>query len=176
MPHDEVFKLVIGYTLVGALVFTVVMTCLSLVGWVRFAHPAQQKKLVAVLVVELVGGSAAWFVGGLRLDGQEVADEIADTGERSGEERERQRILGETLPQLAVLDQAQFEGYLRALAVDPASERGREAATLHGEIRSQVLAVPAGTAVLSPDVMRRVEELSTRPVMTFDRARLEPNR
>jgi hypothetical protein len=176
MPHAEIFKLVIGYTLVGALVFTVVATCLSLVGWVKFEHAAQQKKLFAVLIVELVGGSVSWFTGALRLDGGGVADEIAESGERSGEERERQRILGAALPQLATLDPGQFQGYLQALHVDPASERGREAVALHGEIRTQVLAAPAGAVTLSPDVLRRVGEISTRPVMALDRARLEPQR
>jgi peptidoglycan L-alanyl-D-glutamate endopeptidase CwlK len=52
--HVAIFKLIIGYTLVGAFLFTVVVTCLSLVGIIRFANSSQQRKLFTVLVVELV--------------------------------------------------------------------------------------------------------------------------
>jgi energy-coupling factor transporter transmembrane protein EcfT len=49
-----VLKLIVAYTLVAAFVFTVIMTCLSLVGWVKFAVAGQQRKLFASLIVELV--------------------------------------------------------------------------------------------------------------------------
>ena len=52
--HAELIKLIIAYTLVGAFVFTVAITCLSLIGFVRFANPRQQSNLFAVLIVELV--------------------------------------------------------------------------------------------------------------------------
>lgn len=34
--HQDVIRLIIGYTFAGAIVFTVVVTCLSLVGWIQF--------------------------------------------------------------------------------------------------------------------------------------------
>ena len=45
VDHQELIRLTIAYTLAGAFVFTVVITCLSLVGWIRFADKKQQQKL-----------------------------------------------------------------------------------------------------------------------------------
>lgn len=52
--HASIIKLVIAYTLLGAFIFTVIITCLSLIGKVTFADPKQQNKLFSTLVVELV--------------------------------------------------------------------------------------------------------------------------
>src|SRR6266403_1628301 len=46
VDHQELIRLTIAYTLAGAFVFTVVITCLSLVGWIRFADKKQQQKLL----------------------------------------------------------------------------------------------------------------------------------
>ena len=63
--HQDLISLIIAYTLTGAFVFTVIITCGSLVGWVKFADPKQQKKLFGALIVEVVVicvGSFAGFV------------------------------------------------------------------------------------------------------------------
>jgi hypothetical protein len=68
--------LIVAYTLTGALVFTVVITSLSLVGWIRFADNAQQKKLFSILAVELVLVSVGFFGGLLKFDPQQVERKI----------------------------------------------------------------------------------------------------
>jgi len=52
--HQAIVQLIIAYTLVGAFVFTVIMTCLSRIGWVRFADAKQQRRLFVVLIIALV--------------------------------------------------------------------------------------------------------------------------
>lgn len=61
MNHPEIIRLVIAYTLVGAFVFTAIITCLSLIGLVKFANSQQQNKLFYVMIVELVVGSVGFF-------------------------------------------------------------------------------------------------------------------
>lgn len=76
MDQLPMLKLVIAYTLVGVFIFTAVITCISMVGWVKFSDDSQQKKLFATLIVELVVGCVAWFLQILVLDPKAVADEI----------------------------------------------------------------------------------------------------
>ena len=78
MEHQEIIKLVIAYTLAGAVVFTVIMTCLSLVGWIKFANPKQQNKLFYVLIVELVVISVTFFGNILRFDPMLVQNTIEE--------------------------------------------------------------------------------------------------
>lgn len=52
--HIQLIKLAIAYTLLGAFVFTVVVVCLSLVRRGVIVTASQQKKLFAVLIVEIV--------------------------------------------------------------------------------------------------------------------------
>ena len=59
--HTQIMELIIGYTLVGAFVFTVIVTIFSMLGWVKFADKAQQQKLFSILVVELVIGILGFF-------------------------------------------------------------------------------------------------------------------
>ena len=54
MTHSLVITLVITYTLLGAFVFTVIITCLSLIGIVKLADASQQQKLFKILIVEIV--------------------------------------------------------------------------------------------------------------------------
>jgi len=76
--HAELIQLIVGYTLAGALVFTVVITCLSLVGWIDFANQAQQNKLFYVLIVELVVVSVGFFGGLLKFDPKQVEQRIRE--------------------------------------------------------------------------------------------------
>jgi len=61
MDQIEIIKLIIAWSLAGTFVFTIIATCGSMLGWVKFADPAQQKKLFRILVVELVIGCVAFF-------------------------------------------------------------------------------------------------------------------
>jgi len=74
--HAGIIKLIIAYTLVGAFVFTVIITCLSLVGWIRFADPTQQRKLFVALIVELVVICLGSFANLLKFDPKQVQKEV----------------------------------------------------------------------------------------------------
>jgi len=67
ISHAEIIQLVIAYSLTGAFLFTFVITCLSLLGWLKFADLKQQKKLFYILVVELVTICMGSFSGFLNL-------------------------------------------------------------------------------------------------------------
>jgi uncharacterized protein YcbK (DUF882 family) len=84
--HIEMLKLVIAYTLVGAFIFTVVATCLSMIGVIKFVNPRQQRKLFAVLVVELVTICLGVFANLLNLSPVQTAEKVqAPLAERVGE-------------------------------------------------------------------------------------------
>ena len=76
--HAQLIQLIIGYSLAGALVFTVVVTCLSLVGWIEFKKQSQQNKLFAVLILELVIISVGFFGGLLKYDPVSVEQKIRE--------------------------------------------------------------------------------------------------
>lgn len=73
-------KLVIGWTIVGGFVFTMIVTCLSLVGWIKFADPRQQQKLFYALIIEVVVLAGAMVLRGARLDVKNVAREVETHG------------------------------------------------------------------------------------------------
>ena len=75
---SAIYKLAIGITLTVAFIFTVIITLASLVGWVKFKYPAQQKVLFSVLVVELVVGGVASFKGMIGLDPKETVEKIEE--------------------------------------------------------------------------------------------------
>ena len=64
--QSELIKLIVAWTLVGTFVFSVVITCLSLVGLLKFKDRAQQNKLFYVLIVQLVIGCVGFFKGVLQ--------------------------------------------------------------------------------------------------------------
>jgi hypothetical protein len=76
IDHREIIQLVIGYTLVGAFVFTVVITCLSTIGVIRLPDKRQQRKLFAVLLVEVAAGCVAFFLNFIQLDPGRVEETI----------------------------------------------------------------------------------------------------
>ena len=65
--HRSIVRLILAYTLALAVVFTVVVTCLSLVGIVHFVDPRQQGKLFALLIVEVAVIGIAVFKGFLQV-------------------------------------------------------------------------------------------------------------
>ena len=78
MSHQGIIELIIAYTLAGAFVFTVVVTCLSLVGWIKFKDASQQRKLFVILIVELVTGSIGLFFNFMTLNPHPVITGIED--------------------------------------------------------------------------------------------------
>jgi len=77
IQHIEIIKLTIAYTLAGAFVFTVGITCLSLAGWLKFADKRQQQKLFSILIVELVVGCVGFFFNFLAISPHAVARDIS---------------------------------------------------------------------------------------------------
>jgi len=76
----ELMALVVGWALVGAFVFTLLVTCLSLVGWIQFKYPEQQRRLFSALIIEIVlavGGSA---LGRVRFGVKAVEDALKSRG------------------------------------------------------------------------------------------------
>ncbi|MBA7679839.1 hypothetical protein ES703_88144 [subsurface metagenome] len=78
MNHPQLIQLIIAYSLAGAFVFTVIVTCLSLVGWIKFSDTKQQQRLFTVLIVELVVVCVGFFAGFLRFDPTKVVAEIVE--------------------------------------------------------------------------------------------------
>jgi uncharacterized protein YjbI with pentapeptide repeats len=72
----QLIQLIIAYTLTGAFVFTVVTTCLSLIGLVRFVNQAQQRRLFSVLIVQLCVVAVGFFSGFLKFNPIEVQQAI----------------------------------------------------------------------------------------------------
>ena len=74
--HVELIQLIIAYTLAGAFVFTVIATCLSLLGIVKFADQKQQQRLFTVLILELMAIGLGFFAGFLKFDPKQVSETI----------------------------------------------------------------------------------------------------
>lgn len=81
IDHRELIQLLVAYTLTGALIFTVIATCLSLVGWVKFVDAKQQNKLFYVLIVELVTVAVGFYSQTLLFDPAKVGKVIAVRGQ-----------------------------------------------------------------------------------------------
>lgn len=77
--HVEIIKLTISYALAGVVVFTSIVTALSLVGWVSFANEKQQNRLFLVLVVEVIGIAIGSFANLLQYDTVTAQDRITET-------------------------------------------------------------------------------------------------
>jgi len=80
--HLEFIKLAIAYTLLGAFIFTVAVTCLSLIGIVRFADTKQQKRLFTALIVQLVVVGVGFFTQLLTFDPKDAASAALQTAQR----------------------------------------------------------------------------------------------
>jgi len=93
IDHQELIRLIIAYTLAGAFVFTVVITCLSLVGWIKFANKKQQQKLFTCLIVQLVVVGVGFFTGFLQFNVSTVAKGLVEQGKAI---RKLQEDLAET--------------------------------------------------------------------------------
>src|SRR5258707_453505 len=104
MTHQGIIQIIIAYTLVGAFVFTVVATSLSLVGWIEFKDSKQQKRLFSILIVELVAGCVGFFFNFLTLNPAPVVKEITVQAFADVQKRV-DNLLGQidSLPDMAVL-------------------------------------------------------------------------
>jgi hypothetical protein len=76
----EIMQLVIAYTLTGALVFTALITYLSLVGRIKFQDKLQQKQIFWLFIVQLCIIVAGFFSGLLKFNPFEVKAYIAARG------------------------------------------------------------------------------------------------
>jgi hypothetical protein len=74
--HIEIIKLIVAYTLVGAFIFTTVITLLSMVRIVRFVDPSQERQLFKVLILELAVGCVTFFLGILNFNPVVAQDKI----------------------------------------------------------------------------------------------------
>jgi len=74
--HQVVIQLIAAYTCLGVFIFTAIVTCCSLVGWIKFADPNQQKKLFVVLIVEVVVVSVGFFAGVFKFTASPSINEI----------------------------------------------------------------------------------------------------
>ena len=110
--HRMLMGLIIGYAMAGAIVFTVVITCLSLVGWVKFAHPRQQNKLFLVLIVELVAVGVGFFSGFMKFNPVEASEQIETAAISKAETKQEldQAVAGAT-PR----DMAKIVGVLKSV-------------------------------------------------------------
>ncbi|MBL8862424.1 MAG: hypothetical protein JNK02_10485 [Planctomycetes bacterium] len=156
---DPMMMLVVGWTLVGGFVFTMVVTLLSLVGLVRFADRRQQQKLFAVLLVELVLGVGAKALGAVRFDAAEVAHVVSDAG-RNAAIVDVVRVLTEPAPGAATVDREQVDAVAGLLRPVPGDTTAADIAAL----RAQIRALPAGE--LRPDAansLQRAEVLRRAP-------------
>jgi hypothetical protein len=137
---DDMMKLVIGWTIVGAFLFTTIITCLSLVGWVKFADAKQQKKLFGALILEVVVGAGAAVAGGVNLDVE---------GTRKNTQSEAlvdvaRDILGDAKPS-APVDKERLGMIVNRIQFKPGSQREEQVNALRLEIQK----LPTGP--IAPD-------------------------
>ena len=66
--HSEVAGLAITYALFGAIAITAVLAILSVTGHIKLTHPNERKRLLGVLIVELVAGLAILATGSLQVN------------------------------------------------------------------------------------------------------------
>jgi hypothetical protein len=81
IPQSHVFiiQLAVAYTLLGAFIFTVAITCLSLIGFVKFTNQSQQNKLFSVLIIEIIVIGVGYFGNILKYNPSSVATETVNT-------------------------------------------------------------------------------------------------
>jgi hypothetical protein len=75
MMQQSLVQLVVAWTLVGAFIFTVLVTCASLIGLIRFQDEGQQRKMFYVLSVQLVAIGVTYFANVLNYSPRVAADD-----------------------------------------------------------------------------------------------------
>lgn len=131
--HVAIIKLVIAYTLIGAFIFTVIATCLSLVGIVRFAKHSQQSKLFGVLVVELVIICVGVFANLLQVNPKETQRQVARPFGVATEAAKRQaKVSGVQLQTVALAGLKPEAADLAMKLVELAQSKGIELRVISG--------------------------------------------
>lgn len=133
---DTMMEFVLGWTLVCAFAFTVVITCLSLPGWVRFADPKQQRKLFYTLIVEVVVGFGARYLDLVSFSPASTSDKIAATGAN--------RVLSDVLKD-TLKKQALTREQASILVERISAPEGSALAIEKQQLREQIAKLPAGT-------------------------------
>ncbi len=78
MTQQPNIELAIAWTLVGAFIFTVVITLLSLVGWLKIPDKKQQNKLFYILIVQVTVICVSHFGKFLNFSPQLAANQILE--------------------------------------------------------------------------------------------------
>jgi hypothetical protein len=104
MDQRGIIQLVIAWTLTGALIITVIITFLSLLGRTRI-EPEERKKLFYVLVVEVVVVSVGFFGDFLEFNPSAVRTTIAS-------DAVKETFTGENQPRGETEERAQFCFYM----------------------------------------------------------------
>jgi hypothetical protein len=154
---DDLMKLVIGWTLVGAFVFTVAMTCLSLVGWIKFAEKKQQQRLFQIVIVELVVGAGAGLSGFARYNPAPVKSEIRQAGVNEAAIGSLNELLTTDATAAPTITKKQAETLVGMVRARP----GTALAVERDALQQKISALPAGA--ISPQDATAVRAL---PVFT----------
>lgn len=160
---DPMMMLVVGWTLVGGFVFTTIVTCLSLVGVIKFADKKQQQKLFAVLVVELLVGVGAKVLGAATLDQAGVAHTIGETGRNAGIAEVVSVLAEPTTAGAPTIDRAQLDTVANLFRPVPGTVMAKDIS----DLRAKIQQLPAGT-VKHEDVktLKNTEIIKKLPVMS----------
>lgn len=75
----ELVKIILAYSLAATFVFTATVTCLSMIGWVKFSDPEQQKLLFKALIVELAVVVVGFFGKALEFNPSAAKEKIIST-------------------------------------------------------------------------------------------------
>lgn len=75
----EFAKIILAYSLAATFVFTAAVTCLSMIGWVKFTDPEQQKFLFKTLIIELVVVVVGFFGKALEFNPSTAKEKIVST-------------------------------------------------------------------------------------------------
>lgn len=152
---DEMMKLVIGWTIVVAFVFTTIVTCMSLVGWIKFASKKQQQGLYAALILELVVGGAGKLTGNMSYSPDETGEILRSEGATGLIEAELDAAGRAPAGSNAAIDRETLERLVGHINPVQGSKVAERKAGLLTEIRN----LPAGR--LSPEGIQRLRTAAT---------------
>jgi len=91
--HIEIIKLIIAWALTGSFLFTLIVTCLSLINVVKSIDRKLRNKFVSILIVEVAVIAVGSFSDALRFDPAKASNIIKD--------EERGRIAVDILQSIA---------------------------------------------------------------------------
>jgi len=132
--------LVIGWTIVGAFLFTTVITCLSLIGWVKFADAKQQRKLFSALIIEVVVAAGGKAVGGVQLDPSPVEASIKSDGKAEADLETAGDMLESSPEHGALPDKERLGRLIGRIRVKPGTPQESQLR----ELKTEFATLPAG--------------------------------